>query len=189
MLVWNSSTSVYLFSQRSLKPRSSTGHTDPESRSSLRKGMTSSVILNVVARCSWLRIPYVVSLCIGIVLLPLSELLCEVRCTKWNVVHRSYKSLPIGVGLQDIRMYMWYIYNYNYINIFIYFECTKGTGAKSYSRPRTLASTGAKVPVAPVESAPMVFSPCLSTIIPFQSWCWHSRKRHRWWHGSKVDKL
>ena len=166
--------------------------------------MTSSVILDVVTRCNWLRIPYVVSLCIGIVLLPLSELLCEVRCTKWNVVHRSsccmswyqdetftYKSLLIGVGLQDIRMCMWYIlYTIIIILIFLYnFECPKGTGAKSYSRPRTLASTGAKVPVAPVESAPMVFSPCLSTIIPFQSWCWHSRKRHRWWHGSKVDKL
>ena len=48
-------------------------------------------------------------------------------------------------------MCLCYICNYN----FIYFECPKGTGAKPYSRPRTLASTGAKVPVAPVESAPM----------------------------------
>ena len=35
-------------------------------------------------------------------------------------------------------------------------DVQKGTGAKLYSRPRTLASTGAKVPVAPVESAPMI---------------------------------
>src|SRR6218665_1206537 len=64
----------------------------------------------------------------------------------------THKSLFIGIGLQDIRMCLCYMCNYN----FIYFECPKGTGAKLYSRPRTLASTGAKAPVAPVESAPMI---------------------------------
>src|SRR6218665_630648 len=91
----------------------------------------------------------------------------------------THKSLLIGIGLQDIRMCnacVCVIYNYN----FIYFECPKSTGAKPYSRPRTLGSTGAKVPVAPVESAPMhrthrilsngceyvgrVFTPCLTNL-------------------------
>src|SRR6218665_1013520 len=44
------------------------------------------------------------------------------------------------------------------IGLYYYFEYPKGTGAKLYSRPSALASTGAKVPVAPVESAPMSIS-------------------------------
>ena len=93
------------------------------------------------------------------------------RCTKWNVVHiglhpesfhnfgpasnicvRCYrdetfaqKSLCIGSDIQ---------YNI-YTHVHVYNICPKGTGAKLYSRPRTLVSTGAKVPVASVESAPM----------------------------------
>lgn len=39
--------------------------------------------------------------------------------------------------------------------IFQFFEGSNSTGAKPYSRPSTLLSTGANVPVAPVESAPM----------------------------------
>jgi len=31
-------------------------------------------------------------------------------------------------------------------------------GAKLYARPSTLVSSGAKVPVAPVESAPLIFT-------------------------------
>ena len=171
MLVWNPSTSVYLFSQQSLKPRSSTGHTDvyrPIVSEQFKKGHDLIGHLECCDQMQLAENTYVVSLGIGIVLLPLSEVLCEVglhvRCTKWNVVHRSSswadikmketftrKSLFIGIGLQDIHMCLCYICNYN----FIYFECPKGTGAKPYSRPRTLASTGAKVPVAPVESAPM----------------------------------
>ena len=48
-------------------------------------------------------------------------------------------------------------------------EWPKSTGAKLYSRPSTLVSTGAKVPVAPVESAPMVvhqlYLPACDTLI------------------------
>ena len=36
-----------------------------------------------------------------------------------------------------------------------FFEGSNSTGAKPYSRHSTLLSTGANVPVAPVESAPM----------------------------------
>ena len=39
--------------------------------------------------------------------------------------------------------------------IYFYFYETKGRGAKGYSRPPTLKSRGAKMPLAPVESAPM----------------------------------
>src|SRR6218665_533259 len=42
-----------------------------------------------------------------------------------------------------------------YIYTYAYMYNPKGTGAKLYSSPRTLGSTGAKVPVAPVQSAPM----------------------------------
>jgi len=44
--------------------------------------------------------------------------------------------------------------------IFQFFEGSNSTGAKPYSRPSTLLSTRANVPVAPVESAPMGFSTC-----------------------------
>src|SRR6218665_3760000 len=51
-----------------------------------------------------------------------------------------------------------------YIYAYAYMYNPKGTGAKLYSRPRTLASTGAKVPVAPVQSAPMYV--CTRGIVP-----------------------
>jgi hypothetical protein len=38
--------------------------------------------------------------------------------------------------------------------IYFYFYETKGRGAKGYSRPSTLKSRGAKIRLAPVESAP-----------------------------------
>ena len=46
---------------------------------------------------------------------------------------------------------------YTYTYAYMYNPKAKGTGTKLYSRPRTLASTGAKVPVAPMQSAPMAF--------------------------------
>ena len=47
--------------------------------------------------------------------------------------------------------------------IFQFFEGSNSTGAKPYSRPSTLLSTGANVPVAPVESAPM--DQCIVTVL------------------------
>jgi len=142
--------------------------TGPESRSSLRRAWPH--------RSSWMLWPDAIGWEYRMLCLCASascycrwvkfcvRYILHVRCTKWNVVYRSsswadikmketftHKSLFIGIGLQDIRMCLCYMCNYN----FIYFECPKGTGAKPYSRPRTLASTGAKAPVAPVESAPM----------------------------------
>ena len=43
-----------------------------------------------------------------------------------------------------------------------FFEGSNSTGAKPYSRHSTLLSTGANVPVAPVESAPMLIRRDLS---------------------------
>ena len=42
-----------------------------------------------------------------------------------------------------------------FIYIYILFLISKKYWGELYSRPSTLASTGAKVPLAPVESAPM----------------------------------
>src|SRR6218665_2570347 len=64
----------------------------------------------------------------------------------------AHKSLFIGSGLQICtHVYVCIIYTHMPTCII-----QKVLYSQLYSRPRTLASTGAKVPVAPVQSAPML---------------------------------
>ena len=69
-------------------------------------------------------------------------------CPVLGVFHpvASIKSSGVGPELVNIH-HAW---------LSAHFSTTNSTGAKPYSRPSTLLSTGAYVPVAPVESAPML---------------------------------
>ena len=132
----------------------------------LREVTSSIALANIVASCRWPRMPCGMSGHRYRVTAVEWRFVWR-RWTKWNVVHRcrptssslmrcyrdkplAHKSLFIGIWPSKCtHVYVCIIYIHTMYN-------PKGTGAKLYSRPRTLASTGAKVPVAPVESAPMV---------------------------------